>query len=88
MHNKGVLFVGAGLRIAMLQANIGGFGIAVGEVYRGDSFKETKRWKMFIYLNFQHFPLHKTYDEKKYSIEIGEETFRFCWDHIQESRGE
>lgn len=73
----------------MLQAIIGGFGIAVGKVYHGDSFKETKRWKMFIYLNFQHFPLHKTYDEKKkYWIETREETFSFYWDHIQESRRE
>jgi hypothetical protein len=72
----------------MLQAIVEGFGIAVGKLYRGDSFKETKRWKMFIYLNFQHFPLHKTYDEKKYRIEIREETFHFNWDHIQDSRCE
>jgi hypothetical protein len=59
----------------MLQAIIDGFGIAVGKVYHWDSFKETKHWKMFIYLNFQHFPLHKTYDEKNIGFKQGKKLF-------------
>jgi hypothetical protein len=69
------LFCRISPRVALLQAIIGGFGIAVGKLYRGDSFKKTKRWKMFIYLNFQHFPLHKTYDEKNIELKWGKKLF-------------